>query len=216
MAFAESGRDSIFVSYAGYGLDYELSTDFVVVDVETSGFRPEQDARVLEISAVRMNANGHIQERFASLINPKTNFVGASHIHQIYPEMLDDAPTFGQIAPRLNELLSGAVFVAHNALFDETFLAAEYQRAGLNLMMMPGICTYWLGRNVLPQLPNHKLATLIEHFGVENASAHSAAADTEALAKIFPKMLGLSPRLSYRRPASVQETLGDYSAPKSR
>lgn len=216
MTFAQPGRTSLFLGYAGFSSSERLVGDFVFVDVETSGFSPAKGARVLEISAIRTTAAGETIEEFSTLINPETSEVGATHVHQILPEMLTDAPTFAQTIPTLNRLFSNAIFVAHNALFDETFIAAEYARAKVELATMPGVDSFWLGRQALPSLPNHKLATLIGHFNIENPAAHSALADSQVLASLMPRLLERTPELTYPIGFAQQSDLGSEVVAKSR
>ena len=53
---------------------------------------------------------------------------------------------------------------------------------------MPTIDTLWLSRQVL-DLPNYKLATVIDEFGYEFQDAHTALGDVRAMAKVLPEML---------------------------
>ena len=54
----------------------------------------------------------------------------AQSIHHISDEMLQDAPLFGDVVPRIAALLEGAVVLAHNAPFDVGFLQSECLHAG--------------------------------------------------------------------------------------
>ena len=44
--------------------------------------------------------------------------------------MVKDAPEFSKIASKVNTMLDGAYFVAHNVLFDLSFLQEELIQAG--------------------------------------------------------------------------------------
>ena len=55
--------------------------------------------------------------------------------------------------------------VAHNAPFEERFLATELTRAGHTGLRMPALCTLWLGQETF-RTPNHKLGTLARAAGI--------------------------------------------------
>jgi len=177
------------VMYSGVDGPLTYSSDFVVVDVETSGFNAASGARILEIAAVRTSGDGKVLESFHSLVNPLDGVVGAQFIHGISVGMLRDAPTFSQIWPALESMLSDAIFVAHNARFDASFLDAETQRIGVDMAIMPGLCTYWLGRYAMPHLDRHKLETIAAELGLVNTDEHSAYADALVVVEALPHLL---------------------------
>ncbi len=206
--FAAPGDQGPFIYYGGTGGTHTLDSDFVVVDVETSGLKPAEGARVIEIAAVRINAAGQEIDSMSTLINPGDGNTGADWIHGITPAMVADAPKFDEIFNDLARVLDGAIFVAHHAKFDEGFVASEARHCGIELAQMPGICTYWLSRRTVTTTANHKLGTLAEHFGVTQVGAHSALDDARVVAKMMPMMLSAHEPLTYfSQPASQQMIL---------
>lgn len=186
--FAVPGKKGNFLHYSGTGGHLSYEAEYVVVDVETTGFSPWQGDRIVELGAVRLTGSGEVKQTLSTLINPEIPTTGATHIHGISMEMVQDAPTYKQVFDQFAQLLDGAVFVAHHAKFDEGFISAESYRAGVKLNRMPGLCTYWLSRQVL-QLPNYKLATLTNHFGINQELAHSAFDDALVVSKFLPALL---------------------------
>ncbi|UMG92725.1 3'-5' exonuclease [Nocardioides sp. TF02-7] len=77
--------------------------------------------------------------------------------------------------------------VAHNATFEEAFLARELQRAGINISPIPALCTLWLGRQAFAT-PNHKLSTIARAAGVPLVDKHAALGDVRAVAALLPQM----------------------------
>lgn len=206
--FAAPGDQGPFIYYGGTGGTHTLDSDFVVVDVETSGLKPAEGARVIEIAAVRINAAGQEIDSMSTLINPGDGKTGADWIHGITPTMVADAPKFDEIFNDLARVLDGAIFVAHHAKFDEGFVASEARHCGIELAQMPGICTYWLSRRTVTATANHKLGTLAEHFGVTQVGAHSALDDARVVAKMMPMMLSAHEPLTYfSQPTSQQMIL---------
>jgi DNA polymerase-3 subunit epsilon len=102
---------------------------YVVVDLETTGFSPAMQDRVVEIGCVLVDEDGAIQEHWSTLINPERD-MRATLVHGITAADVEVAPTFRQIAPRLLHDSAGRTLVAHNARFDLSFLESELSRAG--------------------------------------------------------------------------------------
>src|SRR5690606_28870570 len=102
----------------------------VVLDTETTGLMPQLGHRVVEIAAVRL-VGWRETARVSSLVNPGRPIdPGASRVNGIYDDDLVDAPPFSDVFLQLQSLLEGALLVAHNALFDASFLSMEYHLLG--------------------------------------------------------------------------------------
>jgi DNA polymerase-3 subunit epsilon len=209
--FANPGDVGHFLHYGGAGGPYSLASDFVIVDVETSGLDPASGARVVEIAAVRVNQAGDEVGQMSSLVNPGDGETGATWIHGISPEMVSAAPSFSQIFDQFAALLDNAIFVAHHAKFDEGFVAAEARIAGMNLEVMPGLCTYWLARSSVRGTANLKLGTLAEHFGITQHGAHSALDDARVVSKMLPKMLASVDPITFYSNEVTQPRNGNIS-----
>ena len=98
---------------------------YVVVDVETTGGSPVGGDRITEFCAVTV-ANGRIAGVFETLINPQRPIPPAvTRLTRITWDMVRNAPTIRDVAPRIADVLRGHVFVAHNAAFDWRFVTSE-------------------------------------------------------------------------------------------
>lgn len=188
MPFARPGMSGPLFSYGGAGRGTALDGPYAMVDVETTGFSPQQGHRVIEIAIARADASGRIEDEYATLVNPQGRDVGATVVHGITNDAVRDAPRFADIAGEILARLDGAVVVAHNAVFEERFLHAEFARAGIHVPQIPALCTLWLGQRTFTT-PNHKLHTLCQHAGVPLPDAHAALGDTRAVARLLPTML---------------------------
>jgi DNA polymerase-3 subunit epsilon len=107
----------------------------------------------------------------------------------ISDSMVRGAPRFAQVAGPLAGVLTGAVFVAHNARFDWAFLNAEFARAGLPGPTAPRLCTMRLARRLLPELPRRNLDAVTAHLGVAVVDRHRAAGDALATAAVLARLL---------------------------
>ncbi len=191
--FATPKSQGPFLTYSGFSDGHTLDAEFCVVDVETTGLDAGAGASIVELAAIRCDAQGNVIDSMSTLIDPGTDDTGAVHIHGITPLMVSGAPTFAEAFPRFAELLSGAIFVAHHAKFDESFVAAEAERAGIVIQRSPGLCTYWMGRDLLTGVTeNHKLATLAQHFNLTQGNMHAAYDDAMVVVQLIPQLIELA------------------------
>ncbi len=190
----DSGKGSLF-HYASNSKGSELPNEFAIIDLETSGLEPG-NARVIEVAILLMNSNGEIHEEYATLVNPGNGQVGPTFIHHITEEAVLSAPSFHEIAGDILKRFENRIVVAHHAAFEDKFLAAEFRRAGIKLPPIPALDTLWLSRQVV-DLPNYKMQTVLQNYGVEETDLHTALGDVRALAKILPTLLNRAPSILY-------------------
>lgn len=163
--------------------------DFVVVDVEATGAKTPPN-RLIELGAYRIRG-GRIVDKFMQLVNPEIpipRFVVT--LTGISNEMVKSAPVFAEVAPQWLDFVSDSVLVAHNAPFDTSFLNHEISRVYPgHRMLNPHLCTVRLSRRVLPNIANHRLDTIADHFSIPIISRHRAGSDALATAEIFLLLL---------------------------
>ena len=129
---------------------------FAFLDTETTGLSPRTGGRVCEVAVVCV-VGGREVSRFSSLINPETPIsYGAMMVHGISDEMVEQEPTFAELADELHSQLDGKVLVAHNAQFDVGFLQAEFTRLERVMPVVPVVCTLRLARRHF-KFPSNKL-----------------------------------------------------------
>ena len=175
---------------------------FCVVDLETTGGSPT-DSRITEIGAVTYRGGERLGV-LETLVNPGVPIPPyISHLTGIDDLMVAGAPTVEEVLPTFAEFARGAVFVAHNARFDFTFLNVALQRWDFDPLPAPPVCTARLARRVVwPDVPNVRLQTLAQYFRTAVRPKHRALADAQACAEVLHGLLDLGGRLGIR-------TLGD-------
>ena len=158
---------------------------YTVFDVETPNYAND---RMSAIGIVVME-DERIVARFASLIDPEARFDPFNiALTGITPEMVADAPTFGQLWPEIRPLMDHAILVAHNAQFDMAVLSKCLRAYGIPWKATaPYLCTCKMSRSCLPQLENHKLNTLCDYYGLE-LDHHRADSDALACAQILQRL----------------------------
>lgn len=164
-------------------------TDFVVVDVETTGAKTPP-SRIMEVGAYRVQ-EGRIVAEFHSLVNPQIPIPPfIMRLTGISDGMVREAPLFEDIAHAWLDFVGEAVLVAHNAQFDVRFLNHEIARVYPGRRMInTHLCTVKLSRRIFPGLLNYRLHTVAEHFTIPILNRHRASDDALATAEIFIRML---------------------------
>lgn len=186
---------------------------FVVTDIETTGFSPKKGAEILEIGACRYCPEKHkVTKRFHSYVKPKNikkipkKIVELTHIHD---EDVMEAPFIENVMKNFYEFIGEDVLVFHNASFDwSRFLSYSFEKVGKNVHN-PVICSLILSKWLLPlngyKGTSYKLGDLCEYFGCQMTGAHRADVD----AFYTSALLGQLRRIG--RDVTSQTTLSDNS-----
>ena len=165
----------------------DLDADYVVFDLETTGFSPETN-RIIEIGAVKVQ-NGKIVDKFSTFVNPQVPIpFRIEQLTSINDSMVIDAPVIADILPEFMKFCEGCVMVAHNADFDMSFIKKNCQR--LDIPCKPTIVdTVAPARVLLPNLNRFKLDTVAKALGVSLENHHRAVDDAGCTAEIFVKFI---------------------------
>ena len=156
--------------------------DLAFVDIETTGSHFDRD-RITEIG-IKTLASNQIQV-WEQLINPET-FIpqNIQRLTGISPQMVENQPSFEQIARDLKQELEGKIFVAHNARFDYGFIKASFKRIGIEFKPKV-LCTVKLSRLLFPEQPRHNLDTIINAHGLLVSARHRALGDADLLLQFW-------------------------------
>ena len=159
----------------------------IVLDTETTGLDYTKE-KMVEFAAVRLE-NGKIKDEFQTLINPQQHIRKSSiAIHGITEEMVQDAPTEEEIMPKILEFIGDYPIVAHNAIFDYSFLNEASIRTTGKELTNPRVDSQQMFKEVYPEMDSHGLEALTTKFDVELTNHHRAMADTMGLALAYPKL----------------------------
>ncbi|MDR1327418.1 MAG: hypothetical protein LBJ74_03330 [Heliobacteriaceae bacterium] len=159
----------------------------IVVDIETTGLDYTRE-KMVEFAAIRLE-NGKIKDTYQSLINPQQHIRKSSiAIHGITESMVADAPTEAEVMPAILEFLGGHPIVAHNAIFDYTFLNESSIRFNGKELTNARIDSQQMFKEVFPDLESHGLGMLTGKFNVELVNHHRAMDDAMGLALAYPAL----------------------------
>jgi DNA polymerase-3 subunit epsilon len=162
---------------------------FCAVDLETTGGSARLN-EIVEVGAVK-SRGGVPLGTFSTLVRPGADLpLQIQLLTGISQSMLEDAAPLEAVLPAFLEFVHGAVFVAHNAPFDRSFIeqacrTLEYEPPGFLL-----IDTCRLARKVLREhLPDARLQTLARYFRTANKPVHRAFADAAACLEVLHGLL---------------------------
>ena len=162
---------------------------FVVVDLETTG--------------------GERLGTFQALVNPEEPtppFI--AHLTGIDDRLVRQEPPIEAVLPAFLEFARGAVFVAHNARFDFSFLNENLVRLDYPPLEGPPVCTAKLARRVVwPDVPNVRLQTLAQYFRTRVKPIHRALEDAMACAEVLDGLLDLGGRLGILTLGDLREAV---------
>lgn len=186
---------------------------FCVVDLETTGGSPK-DCRITEVGAVKYRG-GERLGMFQALVNPGQPIpYPIAQMTGISDLLVAAEPPIEEVVPAFLEFARGAVFVAHNARFDHSFLNASLQRLDYPALPGPPVCTAKLARRVVwPDVPNVKLRTLAEYFRTRAKPNHRALEDAEACGEVLHGLLDLGGRLGILTLGDLREACRARGSP---
>ncbi len=165
----------------------------IVLDTETTGFKPQEGHRLVEIGCVELMNHVPTGNVFHQYINPDRDMPEeAFQVHGLSQAFLADKPRFEEVADAFLEFIADAPLVIHNAAFDMAFLNAEL--GWLNREPLPdaqAVDTLMIARQRFPGAPA-SLDALCRRFNVDNSGReyHGALLDAELLAEVYLELIG--------------------------
>ncbi len=185
--------------------------NYVFVDVETTG-ASALNGQVIEIGIIRVEG-GIVVDTYQTLIQPHRSISALiTQITGITNDDLEGKPRFEDVALRIEEILSDAIFVAHNARFDFGFIKTEFTRLGIDWTAKT-VCTVKVSRSLFPEQQSHSLENIINTHGITVAARHRAYEDAEAMLKFLQIA---EKKLSHEVvSAAIDQALGTHILPSN-
>ena len=195
-------------------LDKLFDIPLTFVDVETTGASTDYGDRVIEVGIVRIERGVRVAE-YQQLIDPQRRIgPGIVALTGISQDMCDGQPVFAGVAPRVHELMSGAIVIGHNVRFDLAFLHCEFRRCSSVVSRPLSVVNESNGPlttnhgHLLHELlgPTHVMDTvriarrrfgrggnglqrLAPRLGIAPTCAHRALADAITTAQVFERLM---------------------------
>ena len=162
-----------------------LDGEFVVFDIETTGFSMEKD-NIIEIGAVKIR-NGIITDRFSEFIDPERHIPERiTELTTITDDQVRGKGNYRHWIPEFLKFIGDGDIpvVGHNAMFDVGFV--KHYAGLLGMEFDPSVVdTVGLSHMLLKKLFRNKLDNVAKELGVSLLTHHRAVDDAEATAGIF-------------------------------
>ena len=184
----------------------------IVLDTETTGIRPEEGHRIIEVGAVQILNREITSTEFHKYVQPNKPVGDSVNIHGITDKFLINKPQFNKISDDLLSFIEGATLIIHNAPFDLGFLDNELKINGIN-KKIEDICqiidTLELSKKQRPGTM-HNLDALCRRFGVDTSARtrHGALLDAQILAQVYLAMTG-GQSILFQESSDIESQISD-------
>lgn len=157
-----------------------------VLDFETTSL---ENPFAIEIGMIALDDNFMEIARYESVIRPpeevSKKILGLTGLTT---NQIKIAPTFEELWPDIHPFLSGRIFVAHSAQFENRVLYKEFLRLGIEEYLPSSICTYQLSKKILNGLPKYTLEYLTGYLNIPHLESHQALGDVVPTAELLRKL----------------------------
>ena len=184
----------------------------IVLDTETTGIRPEEGHRIIEVGAVQILNREITNTEFHKYVQPNKPVGDSVNIHGITDKFLINKPQFDKISNDLLSFIKGATLIIHNAPFDLGFLNNELKINGID-KNIEDICqiidTLELSKEQRPGTM-HNLDALCRRFGVDTSARtrHGALLDAQILAQVYLAMTG-GQSILFQESSNIESQISD-------
>ena len=167
---------------------------YAVIDVETTG-KGVLGNRITEICVVLLQGNKTL-DKYTTFVNPEQPIPAfITELTGIDDSMVCNAPRFHEIAERIAQMTSGAIFVAHNVSFDYNVIRNEFKYIGQDFTRKK-LCTVRLSRKLIPGLASYSLGKLCNSLNIPLIGRHRAEGDTDATVILLQRILSIDTEFS--------------------
>ena len=166
----------------------------IILDTETTGLKPFQGDKIIEIAAVELIDHISTEKKFHCYINPERDIPDTSQkIHNISYAMVKDKPIFKDIIDEFLSFIKNDSIIIHNADFDLKFLNYELSLCGFNNLQNNIIDTLSIARSKYPG-SSVSLDSLCKRFDVDlnerKEKGHGALIDCYLLSEVYLELIG--------------------------
>ncbi len=176
----------------------------LILDTETTGLKPENGDRIVEIAAWELIDGKETGNYYHVYINPQKKMPEeAFTVHGLSDEFLKDKPLFKTIVNDFLDYIKDAELLIHKADFDIKFLNAELEKADKPKIwqyVKEVTCTLTLDKMLYAKERSHTLDNICKRFNIDLSerenNGHGALLDCQLLTKAYLKMCEEHPRES--------------------
>ena len=161
----------------------------VVLDVETTGLKPEEGHDVIEVAAQKIQGKLVVGEYVSLIETGRILDAEVTRVHGITNELLAvEGKPASKVFPELVAFLGTCPIVGHNVNFDIGFINSHLERLNMPKLTNPLLDTLAYARRYL-LMPSYSLAKVAAYFKIPQPMAHRAKADVETTREVFWKLV---------------------------
>jgi len=184
---------------------------FAITDIETTG-NGIKGNRITEICVIIVQ-NGKVIDEYSSLVNPSQAIpLYIETLTGINDEMVLHAPSFSEIADKIEQITKDCIFVAHNVNFDYNIVRAEFANLDRDFKRKR-LCTVRLTKKLIPGLFSYSLGNICTSINIPHLDRHRAKGDCDATVTLFQRCLTLDPEFEVINQLLNQKTAASYLPP---
>lgn len=166
-----------------------VNDTFAVVDLETTGTQRQNDNHIIQFGCAVIK-HLHVVKTYSYMINPHRDIpLSVQNLTGIHNKDVNHKRDFNYYAPKIQKILQGTVFVAHNVNFDLPFLNYELVQHGYEALTNKAIDTVELAKIAFPTLPSYKLSDLTAQLKIKHLNPHKADSDAYGTAILLLKII---------------------------
>lgn len=162
-----------------------LPTQFVILDLETTGLDPSRD-EIIEFGAIKVSLNSDTHPFFQTLVRPSRKLPRQmTAITGISQQMVDaDGMELKDALNKFIGFVGDLPIVTYNAEFDMSFIHNAAKACGV-IVNNKYTCALKRARRAWPGLPSYQLAYLSDLMSLSDGDQHRALADCQRTVTVF-------------------------------
>lgn len=163
-----------------------MQREWIVLDLETTGLHPKND-KIIEIGAIKIK-DDRVVDTFSSMVCPHRRLSDrVRQLTHICDEMLEHAPSMGELLSDFIDFCEDLPLLGHNILFDYSFMKHAAVNGGYSFEKK-AVDTLKLARIFHKDLESRSLSALCSHYKIFQEQAHRALDDARNTYLLYEKL----------------------------
>ncbi|MGG1574066.1 exonuclease domain-containing protein [Fictibacillus sp. NRS-1165] len=164
---------------------------FIILDTETTGFRPEHGDQIFSIAAAKIK-NFKVVDQFSQLINPCVKIPEEiSILTGIFEEDVKNAPTLDEKSEAFLRFLSGGMIIGYHISHDLAFINHFLWKRYRSSLKQPALELALITERLVGSETFETLDSAASYFNIECRNRHNAEGDVLIMAELWRSLLRL-------------------------
>lgn len=166
-------------------LKSKASSDYVVIDVETTGVDYDCD-RIIEVGLLKISQD-QIVDQFQCFVKCEKDIPEAvTKLTGITNEMIkSQGITEEEAFEQIQKFVGNDLIVGYHVQFDVNFIQRMCERTGKNMVIKKTKDVLQMARRKIDDLENFRLETVAAHFSLDTTTMHRALEDCMLTYRIY-------------------------------